>query len=146
MVIKLITDIKRGIQEAKCGNTSVGLELFQNAASILKTPEAKAWFGYCLVVEENYVQTGIALCQEALIKNPKLSDGYLALGKIYLHKGNRKQAIEILQQGLKEAQDHEILMFLESIGARKKPPFPFLSRNHGINIFLGRLLARLGLR
>ena len=38
--------------------------------------------------------------------------------------------------------DHE----LKRLGQRKRPPFTFLPRNHVINKYMGKILARIHLR
>ena len=146
MSIDLLEEINEGIKEAKRGNTQLGIKLLQDSACFNNVPEAKAWFGYCLAYEKKDFRTGINLCREVLSKNPELAEGYHALGRIYLHSGNRKQAVEILERGLKWNQNQEIQNLLRSIGIRRRPLIPFLHRDNTLNVSLGRCLAKLGLR
>jgi len=141
-----ITDgIKEGIKEAKRGNTLLGLNILQQQ-ECSHIPAAKAWYGYCLAYEKNEVKAGVNMCKESMSSSPRLADGYLALGRIYLANGRKKQAIEILKQGLVSHQNQEIKNLLDSIGIRKKPVFPSLGRGHAINVSLGRALSKIGLR
>ena len=146
MNLNLMDDMKAGIREAKRGNTRIGMELLQGFAMRNNFPEAKAWFGYCLAYEIMDISAGITFCKAALNLEPRLSDGYLALARIYLHLGNRKQAIDVLQQGMNATQNQEIQNLLRVLGVRKRPIIPFLTRDNFLNVSLGRLLARVGLR
>ena len=145
MSINLLEEIAEGIKEAKRGNTLLGLNLLQNP-EYRAEPAAKAWYGYCLAYEKNALKTGVTLCREALNKNPRLSDGYLALGRIYLNNGDRKNAIDILEQGRRWSHSPEINNLLNSIGTRKKPVVPFLDRRNVVNVSVGKFLGKLGLR
>lgn len=145
MSINILEEIKEGIREAKRGNTMLGLTLLEKC-DYREVPAAKAWFGYCLASERRDFRTGVTLCRETMTNNPRLADGYLALGNLYIHNGNRKLAIEILQQGRKWTQNAEISNLLKSIGLRKPPVFSALDRDHAVNVFTGRLLSKLGLR
>jgi len=135
-----------GIEEAKRGNTNLGLQLLKDAVAIHDLPEAKAWHGYCLARENNNFKLGISQCKEARQKRPRSSEIYLALGRTYLLAGLRASAIRTLQQGLKLDNNQEIYRLLASIGIRKPPVFRFLDRKNRFNVISGRLLQRIGLR
>ncbi len=142
----MFDDLKDGIREAKRGNTKLGIKLLEGFAAGNGFPEAKAWYGYCLANERQNFSAGISLCKDALNSDPLLSDGYLALARIYLLRKQRKFAIEALQQGMKVGQDRDISTLLSHLGIRKKPVIPFLSRNNVLNVALGRMMASLKLR
>jgi len=146
MTANTFDQVLEGIEEAKRGNTPLGLQLLQNAAKTPHFPEAKAWHGYCLAREKNLFREGISLCEDALSHKPDSSDIYLALGRIYLLSGHRGSAIRTLQKGLKLDNNRQISRLLESIGMRKPPVFGFLSRRSKFNIASGRLLSWIGMR
>jgi len=139
-------DLKTGIKEAKRGNTRLGMELLNDFSMHDHFPEAKAWFGYCLAYEKNDISRGISLCKEALSSNSGLPEGYLALARIYLHKGYRKKAVDVLRQGMKTRPNEEISCLLTSIGIRRKPIVPFWGRDNFFNVLLGRILTSIRLR
>jgi tetratricopeptide (TPR) repeat protein len=132
------------IAEVKQGNTKLGLQLLESAVD--HSSYAKAWYGYCLAREENEYSSGIALCREALKENPREAEIYLALSRIYLHLNRRKQAVIILEQGMKMDHCQDIKRLLETLGIRDKPVFPFLKRKNFINVTSGRLLSKMGIR
>jgi tetratricopeptide (TPR) repeat protein len=146
MQISNFGTVMEGIKEAKRGNTSLGLQLLTDSVANARLPEAKAWQGYCLAIEKNNFQHGISLCHEARQLQPKNSEIYLALGRIYLLAERRAEAVKALLHGLKLDHNREIDRLLESIGMRKPTLFRFLSRNNKINIVSGRLFSRIGLR
>lgn len=136
----------KGIEEAKQGNTLLGLRIFSESAADPRLPQAKAWHGYCLAREKNAFRHAIALCHEARQLQPENAEIYLALGRIYLLAGRRITAVKTLQQGLKLGNNRDIDRLLASIGVRKPPVFRLLDRDSRINIVLGRLFSSIGLR
>ncbi|WP_020678376.1 tetratricopeptide repeat protein [Geopsychrobacter electrodiphilus] len=135
-----------GIEEAKRGNTSLGLQLLERSKKISTLPEAKAWYGYCLARERNDIRLGLSLCHEARQCYPASSDICLALGRIYLLADLRESAVKVLNLGLRTDKNPEIARLLKSIGVRKPPVFPFIARNRRVNVASGRLLSRIGIR
>jgi len=142
----MLDHLHSGIKEAKRGNTKLGIELLKNFINSGDFPEAKAWFGYCIAYEKKDLSLGIDLCKDALNNNSQLSDGYLALARIYLLRGQRKLAIDTLQQGIRTQPNEEISTLLRTLGIRKKPIIPFLNRRNFINVCLGRFMSSIGLR
>jgi len=141
-----IGHVYRGIEEAKQGNSLLGLKMFNSSEDVANVPEAKAWHGYCLARVNKEYRRGIALCKEALQAEPTSSDIYLALGRIYLLAGVRALAIRTLQEGWNLDKNREIDRLLRSIGVRKPPVFRFLERKNRVNVFSGMVLTRIGLR
>ena len=142
----LFNQILEGIEEARCGNTAIGLRLLKDAARLDHLPEAKAWLGYCLARETKDFRRGIALCNEVRQINPENPEIYLAMGRIYLQAGHRPSAVKALHAGLALGKNPEILSLLQSIGMRKLPIFPFMGRKRMVNIATGRLLSKIGIR
>ena len=134
------------IAEVKRGNTPLGLQLLEADVVHLNCPIAKAWYGYCLAREKDEFSKGITLCKEALDINPRETEIYLALGRIYLLLGRREKAISILEQGMKMDHGQDIERLLETLGVRHQPVFPFLKRRNLMNVTSGRLLSKIGLR
>lgn len=141
-----INQILEGIEEARRGNTLIGLQLLKSSVRVPNMPEAMAWHGYCLARERKDFRNGISLCNEAKQKDPRSSDIRLALGRTYLLAGIRSSAVKTLQIGLKLDNNLEISRLLNSIGIRKPPVFRFLDRDSRFNVTSGRLFSRIGLR
>ncbi|WP_051689831.1 tetratricopeptide repeat protein [Pelobacter seleniigenes] len=137
---------QEGIAQVKLGNTFLGLKLLNSAANDDQSPEAKAWFGYCLAVEKKQYVKGLLLCLEAKQSQPENSDVCLAAARLYLIAGNRASAVKSLQQGLALRPNPEISRLLNAIGVRKKTVFPFLPRAGLVNRASGLLFCKLGWR
>jgi tetratricopeptide (TPR) repeat protein len=81
----------------------------------------------------------IDLCKRAIELQFYNVDHYANLGNVYVAAGNRKKAIEIVEQGLKaHPEDETLLEVRRQLGVRARPPVPFLDRAHPINVTLGQ--------
>jgi len=97
-----ISQLFIGIEEAKRGNTLLGMQLLNGLQE--DSPhhlfyEAKAWFSYCLAKKKRDFNQAISACQDAREKKLDSSEICLALGRIYLLAGHRSAAIRVLQHG-----------------------------------------------
>jgi hypothetical protein len=90
------------------------------------------------------LRRGVELCKRALISEPRNPYIYWCMAKLQLLGRSRKDAIDTVERGLRAAPDNFILLRLrKQLGFRQSPPLPFLNRNHGLNVRLGRLMHRL---
>ena len=137
---------EEGLKALNNGRTGAALDWFAKAVAEEKTPLAVSYLAYCRAKEEGKSKESIALCMEAVKDEPKNPDIYLNLGRVYLLAGQRRPAIRAFDLGLRYGKSPQIINELALIGRRKNPPLPFLSRNHPLNKFLGKFLAKLGLR
>jgi len=122
------------------------LACFERATTLLDIPVHASFLGLCLAKERGQVRKAVALCTEAIEREPGNSLHYLNLGKIYLLQGDRPEAIRMFRKGLEHGVDEQIVAELNKLGARRPPPLPFLHRSHPLNKYLGIILGRLGLR
>ena len=95
--------------------------------------------GHC-----NELRRGLELCKRAQISDPRNPYIWWCLAKLQLLSRSRKEAIESIERGLRASPDNFVLLRLrKQLGVRQPPPLPFLNRNHGLNVRLGRLMHRL---
>ena len=86
----------------------------------------------------------VELCKRAQISDPRNPYIFWCMAKLHLLSRSRKAAIDTVERGLRASPDNFILIRLrKKLGVRQPPPLPFLHRNHGLNIKLGRLMHRL---
>jgi tetratricopeptide (TPR) repeat protein len=137
---------EKGRTLLKENNTLAALSCFEKAYDRDKLPGMQSYLGLCLAVERGQVKEGMALCHEAIEAEAKNSVHYLNLGKIYLREKKRAEAIDLFRKGLAFEDNEEIRQMLDSLGTRKKPLFPFLSRDNFLNKYPGKLLRLLRLR
>ena len=87
---------------------------------------------------------GLELCKRAQISDPRNPYVYWCMAKLQLLNRSRKDAIDAVERGLRAAPDNFILLRLrKQLGVRQAPPLPFLKRDNGLNVRLGRLMHRI---
>ncbi|MGD0585301.1 MAG: tetratricopeptide repeat protein [Oryzomonas sp.] len=139
-------EFDNGLALFKAGNILRALGHFEKAMTEHPTSLCASYYGYCMAKERGHVKKGIALCREALEKDPGTPVHYLNLARIHLLGQNKDEAMTVLREGMQHAPDPEIKDLLDIIGFRKPPVVSSLPRNHPINRYLGLILSRLGLR
>jgi tetratricopeptide (TPR) repeat protein len=104
-----------------------------------KTATGLSHFGLCLAMMQRKFKPAIDLCKLAIELQFYNVDHYANLARVYVAAGNRKKAIDAIEQGLKShAEDETLLEVRRQLGVRAKPPIPFLDRDHPINVTLGQ--------
>ncbi|MBV9071801.1 MAG: hypothetical protein JO093_16845 [Acidobacteria bacterium] len=104
-----------------------------------KTATGLSHFGLCLAMMQRKFKPAIDLCKLAIELQFYNADHYANLARVYVAAGNRKKAVDAIEQGLKShAEDETLLDVRRQLGVRAKPPVPFLDRAHPINITLGQ--------
>lgn len=142
---------REGIQEFKNENYMDALVHLEAAIEIdkkynKKVTQAKylSFYGLCLSIATDNLKEAIQFCRKAVELEFYNADLFHNLGLVYLLSGNRKDAHQTFIEGLKMQNNHrEILLELKKMGVRKKPPLPFLSRNHFLNKISGKIIAAL---
>ena len=104
-----------------------------------KTATGLSYFGLCLALVEKKIKPSIDLCKRAIELQFYNVDHFANLARVYTAAGNRKKALETIEQGSKTHPDDESLMAVRrELGIRSRPPVPFLERSNPINITLGQ--------
>jgi tetratricopeptide (TPR) repeat protein len=136
----------KGMQELSEGKTLAALSCFEKALAMEDEPLISSFFAFCIAKERGEIQKSIALCNAAMKKEPGNSFHYLNLGKVYLLKKDKNEAINIFRQGLQYEDNQQIVDELNRLGTRNPPIIPFLKRRNIINKYLGMIVSRLKLR
>jgi tetratricopeptide (TPR) repeat protein len=90
------------------------------------------------------LKRGIELCKRAQNSDPRNPNVYWCLAQLHLLARSRKNAIEAVERGLRAVPDNFLLLRMrKKLGVRQPAPIPFLDRNHGLNVRLGRLMHRI---
>jgi tetratricopeptide (TPR) repeat protein len=104
-----------------------------------KTATGLSFFGLCLALVQKKMKPAIDLCKRAIELEFYNVDHYANLARVYLAAGNRKKAIEAVEQGLKvHPEDDALLGVRRELGIRSRPAVPFLDRSNPINVTLGQ--------
>jgi tetratricopeptide (TPR) repeat protein len=104
-----------------------------------KSASGLSYFGLCLMLVQKKTKQAIELCKRAIELEFYDGNHYANLARVYIAAGNRKKALDTLQQGEKEHPDDETLQQVRrQLGIRSTPPVPFLDRSNPINVTLGQ--------
>jgi tetratricopeptide (TPR) repeat protein len=104
-----------------------------------KDASGLSYFGLALAVMQKKFKPAIDLCRRAIDLEFYNADHYANLARVYTLAGNRRKALETLEQGMKVGPENEYLLEVrKELGVRARPAVPFLDRAHPINVSLGQ--------
>jgi predicted Zn-dependent protease len=137
----------KGLEALERGEGVKALALFEAAIRLDRQyrgerpqPRYLSYYGLCLGLESKRWKEAVDLCRDALAAESYNPDLHLNLGRVLLAAGRRKEGFETLRRGLEVDDQHEGLhRALTSMGSRRRPALPFLSRNHPLNKLLGKM-------
>ena len=141
------TPLELAIQAAREEDFLRAITLFLDVygtddAPPIRTPKdasGLSYFGLSLALMQKKYKPAIDLCKRAVDLEFYNGDHYANLARVYIAAGNRKKALETLEQGLKLVPGHDYLAQVrKSMGIRARPAVPFLDRAHPINVSLGQ--------
>jgi tetratricopeptide (TPR) repeat protein len=134
-------EYKKGIKFLDSKDFSNAEDCFKKAYDINPNiSKYLSYYGLSIALADGNPRVGIELCNRAIKMDCLNSDFYFNLGKIYMKMKDRKNAILALKHGLKIDKDNpKIKEEYKNIGRRSKPAVSFLTRDHLINIYLGKL-------
>ena len=118
----------------------------EKALRLRDAPEWYSYLGYCIARQRGQHRKGLELCQESLAVEPDNPVHFLNLGRIYLAKGDKSEALQTWRQGMTKGGSPELMQELERLGTRNRPALLSLARSNPLNRYLGLLFSRLGLR
>jgi tetratricopeptide (TPR) repeat protein len=105
-------------------------------------PRYLSYLGLCVAIQDNKATEALVLCECAVEEEFYRPELYNNLGKVHMLLGNRRKAYKAFIKGLSlDSKNKEIQLEMEKMGLRKKPVFPFLSRNNVMNKYTGKLLS-----
>jgi tetratricopeptide (TPR) repeat protein len=127
-------------------DTQLALASIEKALRLYDTPKWYSYLGYCIARQRGQHRKGLELCKESLAVEPDNSAHFLNLGRVYLAKGDKDEALRIWREGMAKGGSPELVQQLERLGTRNRPAIPVLARENLLNRYLGILLTRLGRR
>jgi len=137
----------RGVAAVDSGDTVNGLLFLEKTGEVFReNPLFCSYLAVCIARERQDFDSAIRLCLDSIAVEPRKPLHYLNLGRVYLAAEERKEAIRAFRNGLLYGQNELIQAELNQLGWRKPPVISMLDRTHPLNVFLGKLGARLHLR
>ncbi len=139
--------VSRGVAAVDSGDTVNGLQILEQMLEHFSdNPVLCSYYAVCIAQQRQQFDEAFQLCGEALEMEPLRNVHHLNLGRVYLASGAKKEAIRAFRNGLLYGRSDLIQSELNALGWRKPPVIQALPRENPLNVFLGRLVARLGLR
>ena len=132
---------KRGMDAADRGDTANALIYLHQAAEGSESALVSSYLGYCLAREKQEFDQAITLCHKALELEPANALHYLNFSRVLSVMGRKSHALKMLRRGLQVQRHPQLIHELRRLGVRRRPLFPFLKREHPMNIHLGRALS-----
>ena len=109
-----------------------------------KAPLGRGLYALLHAEERGMIGQALTLIHEAIDEAPDKLDLHLFHARIHLKAGEKKAAIEAYRWGLEHLPDEPALLAaLDKMGVRRRPVFASLPRSHPVNIFFGKVRARL---
>lgn len=107
-------------------------------------PHCLAYLSVCVAARARQFDKAEKLARSIIRDNARDAVAHYALGMVYLGAERRRLAFQSFDKARELARGDRYLQGqLDRAEPRRQPVLPFLSRNHVLNIWLGRLRARL---
>ncbi|MEM7352847.1 MAG: hypothetical protein AAF657_18775 [Acidobacteriota bacterium] len=139
----------KGIELCREGDWNEGLYWLSQAAAtddgLGNLPALfYAYLGYGVAKYQKQEQQGLSLCRRAVDLELYQPETYYFLARTHLLLGDRRQAFQVVERGLRVDASHSGLLELRAdLGERRPPVLPFLARRHPFNRWLGLARHRL---
>jgi len=106
-------------------------------------PRTTSWYGLTLVLVERNSSLGVLYCDQAIRLAGPEAELLLNQARAHLALGQRERAVRAIARGLERWPGDPALRAAQaSMGWRRRPVLPFLSRNNPVNRWLGSLRHR----
>jgi len=140
---------KKGLVALAEGRPAEATAMFEAAMVIerersVSRPQMRylSYYGLSLAQAKRPNREAIKACETAAQVDFFAPDLLLNLGKVYLLAGRTSKALETFERGLRIAPRYKALQIeLRKVDRRQPPPIARLSRNHPLNLWLGKLRA-----
>jgi len=137
---------RRGKAALSLNRRTEALALFEAAIELERRHGAGAiqarylsYYGVCLALSTARIREGIGFCRKAVLQEGYNADLHWNLARGYLAAERRREAYDSLITGLRlDSQHRGLRSELRRMGRRRRPVLPFLSREHPLNVFLGK--------
>lgn len=105
-------------------------------------PQCLAYLAVCAAAGQRNLDTAETLARKLTKDYPHEAAAFYALGRVVLLAGRREAAFQHFQKARRLAvNDAGLQVQLDRMEPRRPAVVPFLSRNHPLNVALGRLRA-----
>ncbi|UFS68849.1 dihydrofolate reductase [Geomonas sp. RF6] len=137
---------QKGVVALQRGLFHLARRCLEQAMSLNETAETASHLALSIAKSCRDFPRALRLAEEAVSREPENLEHYLNLGRVQILAGAKEQGLSTLRSGVQHGGGPEFFAELEQYGKRRVPPIRSLPRSHPLNKFLGRILARMGLR
>jgi tetratricopeptide (TPR) repeat protein len=129
------------------GHVASAQRVFKRALDVKPNhPLCRSYLGLCYALLNPCSVSALPLCKTAASEMHR-PDIFLNLGKVYMVMENRQKAVAAFDHGLAiDPRNEALRQEMQRIGVRKRPVLFFLPRENVLNVKLGKLFKRMGLR
>ena len=125
----------------------VGKALEQMKAAAEAEPQSALYMSYLgllVAAAQKDFEKAEQLCHMALKLDRAEPQCYLNVAEVYMRAKRPKEAMEALREGLQRTKrDARIADAIARLSGRRRPVFPFLEREHPVNMALGRIRHKI---
>lgn len=140
---------RMGLAALRVNRPGVAAEHFRTAIAAEKRrgvvrPQMRylSYFGLSMALANRARHPAVSLCENAATTDPFDPVLQLNLGRAYLKTQRRTKAIQAFAEGLKiDPLNTQLREAFAAADRRRRPPLPWLGRDHPLNRSLGRLRA-----
>ena len=135
---------EEGLARYVAGEDELAHQLFERAhRRSASDPRIMSWYGLTLVVVERNSNLGLLYCDQAIRQAGPEAELLLNQARAHLALGQRERAVRAIARGLERwPGDPSLRAAQASMGWRRRPVLPFLSRNNPVNRWMGGLRHR----
>lgn len=99
-----------------------------------------SYYALAMGMHTRKFKQAIEFCQSALATEPARVEHYANLAQLYHAAGYRRKAVEAVEKGVQiDGSYSRLLQLRATLGWRRPPVISSLSRDHWLNIFLGKI-------
>ena len=109
------------------------------------SPLISSYYAFCIAKERRQFSKAIALCEEAIKKDPQNPFHYLNLGRIHLLSNEKADALRIFRKGLRYGVTPQVADATVRMVAPAQDVAPLLKKECPFNKYLSFILKKLRL-
>ena len=137
--------LEQGIEALTQGDTLSALSHFEKAFQMNNSPLISSYYAFCIAKERREFSKAIALCEEAIKKDPQNPFHYLNLGRIHLLSNEKADALRIFRKGLRYGVTPQVADATVRMVAPAQDVAPLLKKESPFNKYLSFILKKLRL-
>lgn len=141
MDMTALSEFKHGVELLRNGYPADALEYLRHASELEpRNAYYLSFLGLAVARGQKEWAAAAKVCETALQQGRNETQLYLNLAEVYIASGRRKDAMNLLDEGLKFCgADARLVKLRGRLERRSAPVLPFLGRKHFLNRNLGKL-------